>query len=763
MADFRALIFKNGANTQIRQGDGLSVGGYITSDPAVATDLEIRSSGTEIRLQSGKSLVSLGGAADIDFSASSGVFKTPSGAVDIGPGNVTISGAASLTAAGIALDVTNNVLIGGTVGITGKIYANGDISRSVVGNLTIGGDANTNTLFLGRVGQLVNILGDIQIDGVETVVGDSTFQANATFEGDVTFGNANTDNVRFRSNVGDATYPDIVFQKELAHSIYVAGSTTADTAGGALSLASGAGVGTGGGGALSLAGGAGGVTSGASPGGALSLLGGAAGVGSDSNGGSVTIDGGALDGAGSGGSVNIGTTNANSVSIGYAGMSNASLIASTIDIGASGADKVNLTAQVNTSITFSNAADRTISIANGPNGHILTLISGAGTLPGVAGGNLELKSAAGSSSIAGVGGAGGAIQILAGNGASGGIGQDGGIGGDILIAAGQSASTQGSITAAAAILRGGNAGSAALFSSQGGEGSLRGGQGGAFGAAGTAGRGGYATVLGGKGGTTTGGTPGIGGNVYVTGGEGGLGGNGVGGDVILDGGLATGAAAEGVISLGVNAGSQIKLGRAGCDTVVQAGATLSTTGSGNINLPNNGSAKFQIEGVAVGATVTAANLDTLTDGSNADALHVHAASAATVLTKSGLTTTGFATGDSGYISANNTVSKTDAAALSTSRFFGANAGTAGSMVVDGVLEMNFTTDGGSPSPGAPVYLALASADAATGAGKLTATPPSGAGEVVMEVGLVVDNSNYAGSKTSLVLLQPKSPVVLLAT
>jgi len=40
-------------------------------------------------------------------------------------------------------------------------------------------------------------------------------------------------------------------------------------------------------------------------------------------------------------------------------------------------------------------------------------------------------------------------------------------------------------------------------------------------------------------------------------------------------------------------------------------------------------ALFLINDVAVGADVTAANLDTLTDGSNADALHVHAAGAAT--------------------------------------------------------------------------------------------------------------------------------------
>ena len=63
----------------------------------------------------------------------------------------------------------------------------------------------------------------------------------------------------------------------------------------------------------------------------------------------------------------------------------------------------------------------------------------------------------------------------------------------------------------------------------------------------------------------------------------------------------------------------------GTSVVVQAGAVLSTTGTGNINLPNNASARFQIETVAVSANVTSANLGTLTAGptSDASALHTH--------------------------------------------------------------------------------------------------------------------------------------------
>lgn len=70
----------------------------------------------------------------------------------------------------------------------------------------------------------------------------------------------------------------------------------------------------------------------------------------------------------------------------------------------------------------------------------------------------------------------------------------------------------------------------------------------------------------------------------------------------------------------------------GTAITVQAGAILGTTGTGNINLPNNGSARFQIESSPVTATVTAVNLTTLTAGpaSDASALHTHSGLAGTV-------------------------------------------------------------------------------------------------------------------------------------
>lgn len=81
---------------------------------------------------------------------------------------------------------------------------------------------------------------------------------------------------------------------------------------------------------------------------------------------------------------------------------------------------------------------------------------------------------------------------------------------------------------------------------------------------------------------------------------------------------------------GVSTATAIGIGRTGITVtlagslVVSAGSTLSTTGTGNINLPNNASSRFQIESISVGSTVTAANLITLTNSSNADSLHTHA-------------------------------------------------------------------------------------------------------------------------------------------
>jgi hypothetical protein len=118
-------------------------------------------------------------------------------------------------------------------------------------------------------------------------------------------------------------------------------------------------------------------------------------------------------------------------------------------------------------------------------------------------------------------------------------------------------------------------------------------------------------------------------------------------------------------------------------------------------------------------------------------------------------------GQAAYVSAAGVASPTDASALGTAAFVGIYEGVAGQIQnTDDVADALFTTAGGSPGNGANVYLALASDDGGTAAGKLTATAPVGAGKVVTRVGICLDNTAYAGTKKARVLLQPVAPVQL---
>src|SRR5579885_276158 len=129
------------------------------------------------------------------------------------------------------------------------------------------------------------------------------------------------------------------------------------------------------------------------------------------------------------------------------------------------------------------------------------------------------------------------------------------------------------------------------------------------------------------------------------------------------------------------------------------------------------------------------------------------------LTSSGFTTTAMTggAGQAGYVSGASTFTPTDSAAIAKSRLGGVYQGTSGQIQTDGVIAAALmTTAGGSPGNGAPVWLAAASDDSNTGAGKFTATAPTTG--VLAEVGICLDNANYAGAKTAKILLQVKSPV-----
>ena len=126
------------------------------------------------------------------------------------------------------------------------------------------------------------------------------------------------------------------------------------------------------------------------------------------------------------------------------------------------------------------------------------------------------------------------------------------------------------------------------------------------------------------------------------------------------------------------------------------------------------------------------------------------------LRRAGKATTGLANGDLGYESSPNVMTKTDAAVDASSRVYGANEGTAGEMTIGGEIEAaKFTTVGGQPTNGAPVFLSRGDAEASA-AGKLSAVIP--ASGFVAEVGTCMDNASYAAAKTCRVLYQPKAVI-----
>lgn len=128
---------------------------------------------------------------------------------------------------------------------------------------------------------------------------------------------------------------------------------------------------------------------------------------------------------------------------------------------------------------------------------------------------------------------------------------------------------------------------------------------------------------------------------------------------------------------------------------------------------------------------------------------------------SGFTTTGVANGDLCYVSAANTVSKTDSTVATSSDLFGVATNIPGTVQIMGIVEdMNFTTSDGAPANGGLCWIALGTDDSGAGAGRATSVPPTTVTQIVAEVGIVVDNSNWAALKTCRVLLQVKKPILL---
>lgn len=215
------------------------------------------------------------------------------------------------------------------------------------------------------------------------------------------------------------------------------------------------------------------------------------------------------------------------------------------------------------------------------------------------------------------------------------------------------------------------------------------------------------------------------------------------------------AAGQGTASTMLRSDAQIQVATAAPTVQVLSDASTAQQGTASTLLRSD--ARLLVTTATPVAIGTSNSQGTSTSLARAD--HVH--QGPTNVDVSGLTTTAMTggSGQFGYVSANSTITPTDNLVLASSRMFGIYLGTSGHMTISGVVTAQFTTAGGSPSPGSPVYLA-ASTDEASAVGKLTATVPSSPGGGLAEVGICVDNSNYAGAKTALVLMQPKIVIQL---
>jgi hypothetical protein len=205
------------------------------------------------------------------------------------------------------------------------------------------------------------------------------------------------------------------------------------------------------------------------------------------------------------------------------------------------------------------------------------------------------------------------------------------------------------------------------------------------------------------------------------------------------------------LDLNAASGQELALQVAGADKLllaansiaVQSGVTLSAASGGMIDLPS----QFKINTTAVSATVTAANLDDLTDGSDASALHVHADTPAVVVPFN-TAANSLAAGDvvCADPAAAKQAKKADADDLPTARVLGVVL-SAGKVQLSGIAMAKF---GAAPSIGAAAYLSGT-------AGELTTSVPSSG--VIAEVGIVVDSTAVDGKYA--VALQVKTPIQLV--
>jgi len=205
-------------------------------------------------------------------------------------------------------------------------------------------------------------------------------------------------------------------------------------------------------------------------------------------------------------------------------------------------------------------------------------------------------------------------------------------------------------------------------------------------------------------------------------------------------------------NLTINTGTQ--------DVLVTADTVDLQTNVTTLDVPDQ--TGFSIGGTALTTVLwTATAVDIVFGGpaSNADAYHTHASVAsADQIIVGGLTTAAMSQYQSGYVSANNTITPTDCSSATgtylTATFAGVYDGTANEIVNAGKIVVQFDA-GLAPAPvaGDPAILSW------NNAGQFRNRPPAvGSGDFFTWAGIVLDASTYAGTQRCTILIQPSRPV-----
>ena len=180
----------------------------------------------------------------------------------------------------------------------------------------------------------------------------------------------------------------------------------------------------------------------------------------------------------------------------------------------------------------------------------------------------------------------------------------------------------------------------------------------------------------------------------------------------------------------------INIGTAGTRTVtIGSGTADIVASSGTLDVPAGTNFKIGTTALTT-ANFTAANVDTLLDGSNADSLHNHG----TVDVEFTADGSGITAGYMVYFSADGVVTHADASGIGTARVAGwsasgITASTAGNISVSGKVTNATIESAGSLTIGSPVYLSET-------AGQVTATAPSSSGSAIMQVGIAYSTTEF---------------------